>query len=181
MSDLRKLRLDELKRVNVLTYRQQAKIPIIVILDNIRSGMNVGSIFRTCDAFAIERVYLCGITATPPHKEILKTAIGATNSVEWSYHASVHHVAEALQSDGYQLIGIEQTNRSRSLSATAVEGSHKYAIFLGNEVDGLSDELLPLLDEAVEIPQYGTKHSLNVAVCAGIVIWHFAQSLIDAR
>ncbi len=176
MSDtLRKLRLEELGRVAVAQYKSQQKIPIVVMLDNIRSGLNVGSVFRTCDAFAIERIIICGISACPPHKEILKTAIGATSSVDWVYEKDVETAVKKIRSEGYQVIGIEQTTNSVSLEDLEVDTSDKYAICLGNEVDGISDEILPLLDVAVEIPQYGTKHSLNVAVCGGIVLWHFAR------
>ena len=173
--NLRKLRLEELGRVDLASYKSQEKIPITVILDNIRSGMNVGSVFRTCDAFAVERIILCGISARPPHKEILKTAIGATNSVDWSYEADVETAVKNVKKVDYQLIGIEQTTNSISIKDVAVDTSSKYAICLGNEVDGISDEVLPYLDMAVEIPQFGTKHSLNVSVCGGIVLWHFAQ------
>lgn len=173
--EIRKLKLEELGRASIQDYKSQDKIPITVILDNIRSGMNVGSIFRTSDAFAIERILLCGISARPPHKEILKTAIGATNSVYWEYHESVANSIRLVQSEGYQVIGIEQTTSSVSIDDIEVDTECKYAIVLGNEVDGISEAVLPLLDHALEIPQYGTKHSLNVAVCGGIVLWHFAQ------
>lgn len=172
---LRKLRLEELGRVDVTQFESQDKIPVIVILDNIRSGMNVGSIFRTCDAFAIERIILCGISAQPPHKEILKTAIGATKSVQWSYEEEVVEAIKQVKRQDYQVVGIEQTTQSVSIEDFTVNATKKYAICLGNEVDGISDDALPHLDIAVEIPQYGTKHSLNVAVCGGIVLWHFAS------
>lgn len=176
MSDiLRKLRLEELGRIDVDGYKSQPKIPIVVILDNIRSGLNVGSVFRTCDAFAIERIIICGISACPPHKEILKTAIGASSSVDWDYEGDVETAVKKIRSEDYLMIGIEQTTNSVSLEEVDVDTDNRYAICLGNEVDGISDEILPLLDMAVEIPQYGTKHSLNVAVCGGIVLWHFAR------
>jgi len=172
---IRKLRLEELGRVDLAKFKSQEKIPIVVILDNIRSGMNVGSVFRTCDAFAIERIILCGISARPPHKEILKTAIGATNSVEWSYEKDVADAVAKIKKEGFEVVGIEQTTGSISLIDLHIDLDKKYAICLGNEVDGISEEVLNQLDVAVEIPQFGTKHSLNVAVCGGIILWHFTN------
>ena len=169
---MRKLKLEELGRLDRTGYQSADKIPITVILDNIRSGMNVGSFFRTSDAYRIEHIVLCGITARPPHKEILKTAIGATDTVTWSY---TEDVSEAVaKAEGYHIIGIEQTDQSKRLASYQVSTDRKYALVFGNEVNGLSAELLPLLDECIEIAQYGTKHSLNVAVCGGVVLWHFA-------
>lgn len=171
---MRKLKLEELGRLDRTGYQSADKIPITVILDNIRSGMNVGSFFRTSDAYRIEHIVLCGITARPPHKEILKTAIGATDTVTWSY---TEDVSEAVaKAEGYHIIGIEQTDQSKRLASYQVSTDRKYALVFGNEVNGLSAELLPLLDECIEIAQYGTKHSLNVAVCGGVVLWHFATS-----
>ncbi len=174
--EIRKLKLAELGRVSLEAFKNQPKIPIVLVLDNIRSAMNVGSLFRTGDAFALERIILSGITAQPPHKEILKTAIGATSSVQWEYIDDVEIAANRLRNEGYRLIGIEQTTRSVPLSSVKVDQQEQYAIFLGNEVDGLSGTLLPILDQSIEIAQYGTKHSLNVAVCGGIVLWHYAQA-----
>lgn len=171
---MRKLKLEELGRLDRIGYQSADKIPITVILDNIRSGMNVGSFFRTSDAYRIERIVLCGITARPPHKEILKTAIGATDTVTWSYTQEVAEAATQAKSEGYHLIGIEQTDESTRLAHYEVSTDKKYALVFGNEVNGLSAELLSLLDECVEIAQYGTKHSLNVSVCGGVVLWHFA-------
>lgn len=178
---MRKLKLEELGRLNPQEFKELAKVPIVVVLDNIRSGMNVGSVFRTSDAFKIEKVILTGITARPPHKEILKTAIGATQTVEWAYHEHVKDAVKQLRSDDYLIIGIEQTNESIELQEVKVDTSMKYAIVLGNEVEGISDTVLPLIDTAIEIPQYGTKHSLNVSVCGGIVIWHFAQPFLIGK
>lgn len=178
---MRKLKLEELGRLNPQEFKELAKVPIVVVLDNIRSGMNVGSVFRTSDAFKIEKVILTGITARPPHKEILKTAIGATQTVEWAYHEHVKGAVEQLRNDDYLIIGIEQTNESIELQEVKVDTSMKYAIVLGNEVEGISDTVLPLIDTAIEIPQYGTKHSLNVSVCGGIVIWHFAQPFLIGK
>lgn len=171
---MRKLKLDELGRLNADEFKGIEKVPVVVVLDNIRSGMNVGSVFRTSDAFKLERVLLAGITARPPHKEILKTAIGATQSVEWSYSDNIKEAIEELRQNDYQIIGIEQTSESIELQDFIIDISVKYAIVLGNEVEGISESVLPLIDTAIEIPQYGTKHSLNVSVCGGIVLWHFA-------
>lgn len=178
---MRKLRLEELGRPSRSQYAEIAKLPITVVLDNIRSGMNVGSIFRTSDAFKIEEVILTGITAQPPHKEILKTAIGASRSVPWKYEEDIGHALSTLKANHYQLVGIEQTTASIPLQEAQVNTSQKYAIILGNEVDGISEEALPLLDLAVEIPQFGTKHSLNVSVCGGIILWHFAQPYLTSN
>ena len=153
-------------------YRVLDKVPICLVLDNIRSGLNVGSIFRTADAFALQSIHLCGITARPPQREILKTAIGATDSVSWDYHPEVSDCIEGLISNGYHIIGVEQTDMSTSLRSFHFHGQSPVALVFGNEVGGLSESILPYLDDCVEVPQYGTKHSLNVAVCAGIVIWH---------
>jgi len=175
---MRKLSLKELGRVDVDTYRQSTKIPVVVVLDNIRSAHNVGSFFRTSDAFKIDHLYLCGITAQPPHREINKTAIGATASVSWSYHQDITDILSTIKDDGYTLIGIEQTDKSIALSEMSIDQNKKYAIIFGNEVQGLSEPTLTLLDHAVEIPQYGTKHSLNVSVCAGIVIWEISSKYL---
>ena len=171
---MRKLKLDELGRLDRSGYHSADKIPITVILDNIRSGMNVGSFFRTCDAYRIERIILCGITARPPHKEILKTAIGATDTVRWSYVKDVSEAVAQVKQDGYLIIGIEQTDESKRLAHYEVSTGNKYALVFGNEVNGLSADILPQLDDYIELAQYGTKHSLNVSVCGGIVLWHFA-------
>ena len=176
---MRKLKLDELNRLSKEEYATTNKIPVVVVLDNIRSAMNVGSVFRSSDAFKIERIILTGITARPPHKEILKTAIGASQTVDWSYFESVIDAISQLKNSHYQIIGIEQTDQSIDIRDIIVNTQNKYAIILGNEVNGISDEILGELDYSVEIPQYGTKHSLNVSVCAGIVIWHFAQPFLD--
>ena len=172
---MRKLKLDELNRLSIEEYRISIKLAITVVLDNIRSAMNVGSIFRTADAFAIEKIILCGITATPPHREITKTAIGATESVEWEYEKEIVIAVNKLKSQNYTLIGVEQTSESKTLGSTIIQ-DEKIAIIFGNEVEGISDEILPLLDDCIEIPQFGTKHSLNVSVCAGIVLWEVAKT-----
>lgn len=169
---MRKLRLEELNRLDTETYRNAEKLPVIIVLDNIRSAMNVGSVFRTADAFAFEKIVLCGITPTPPNREIMKTAIGATESVYWEYAAETKDTIHKLKAEGYIIYGVEQTNQSIMLDM--LNPSHEKAVLVfGNEVDGISDEILNLLDFCVEIPQFGTKHSLNVSVCAGITMWEF--------
>ena len=174
---MRKLKLEELNRVDVDTFKQQDKIAVSVILDNIRSAHNVGSIFRTCDGFPIEHIYLCGITARPPHKEINKTAIGATMSVDWSYNENITKVISDLKLRGYKILGMEQTNNTVSLQDLNIDPAQKYVIILGNEVEGVSDEAIALLDQAVEIPQFGTKHSFNVSVCAGICLYSLSNGM----
>lgn len=176
---MRKLKLQELNRLDVASFKAVKKVPIVVVLDNIRSAMNVGSVFRTADAFAIERIVIAGITAKPPHKEITKTAIGATSSVEWSYDKNVVTALQTLKEDGYTIVAIEQTTNSQSLSDWKLPDESKVAIIMGNEVDGVSDDALALTDIAIEIPQYGTKHSLNVSVCAGVVMWELRKKLVE--
>lgn len=173
---MRKLRLDELNRLSVEEFKLSPKIPVVVILDNIRSAMNVGSIFRTADAFAIEKIIICGISATPPSREISKTAIGATDSVAWEYISDITDAIFTLKAEGYTIAGIEQTDHSVMLDKSLVPGD-KIAVIFGNEVDGVSDSIIDQLDICLEIPQSGTKHSLNVSVCAGIVLWELKQKL----
>jgi tRNA G18 (ribose-2'-O)-methylase SpoU len=168
---MRKLKLEELGRISTTEFKAAEKIDIIVLLDNIRSGLNVGSIFRTSDAFRIKKIILSGITAQPPHREVLKTAIGATDSVDWEYINNPIDAIQKLKQDNWQVIAIEQTDNSISLEDFIPKKNEKYLLIFGNEVGGVSDELLSLVDAAIEIPQYGTKHSLNVAVCYGITIW----------
>jgi len=168
---MRKLKLQELNRVNAEEFKRQEKAPFYLILDNIRSGLNVGSAFRTADALAASGIYLCGITAQPPHREILKTAIGATESVNWQYRATTQEAIAELRADGIQIIGIEQTNESVLLPSFPYESDHRYALVFANEVRGISEEVLPLLDACIEVPQFGTKHSLNISVCLGVVLW----------
>jgi len=175
---MKKLSLEQLNRDSLEEFRNKKKQPIVIVLDNIRSAHNVGSVFRTADGFALSHIYLCGITARPPHKEITKTAIGATEAVTWSYAEDVSACVSELKDKGYQIIGIEQTDVSVMLSEyEPTDPSPMMALVLGNEVHGLTDALLPLLDQAIEIPQYGTKHSFNVSVCAGIVIWEIIRKL----
>lgn len=171
---MRKLKLEELDRVSIDEYKSAAKIPVVAMLDNIRSAMNVGSVFRTADAFAIEKIIICGISATPPNREITKTAIGATESVVWEYIENVSDAIAQLKNDGYTIAGIEQTDASVLLTDYTFN-TEKIAVVFGNEVDGVSDEVINELDVCIEIPQFGTKHSLNVSVCAGIVLWELAK------
>jgi tRNA G18 (ribose-2'-O)-methylase SpoU len=173
---MRKLKLQELNRLTITEYKDSQKLPIVVVLDNIRSGLNIGSFFRTGDAFRIDKIYLTGITATPPHREITKTAIGATESVDWEYADDVAMCIKQLKDHGYEIYGIEQTDSSIPLSQIELTKTDKpVALVFGNEVNGLTDSILPLIDTSVEIEQFGTKHSLNVSVCAGICMWQFAK------
>ncbi|MCW3160639.1 RNA methyltransferase [Chryseobacterium oryctis] len=172
-----KLKLEELNRIDVETFKKVEKIPLIVILDNIRSMHNVGATFRTADAFLVEKIILCGITPQPPHREIHKAALGATESVDWSYENDINTAINDLKSQGYEVVGIEQTTDSKMITDFTIDKSKKYAVILGNEVDGISDEALQNIDSFIEIPQLGTKHSLNVSVCGGIVMWEFAKAL----
>ncbi|MHA6696666.1 RNA methyltransferase [Chryseobacterium sp. A301] len=177
MSSTKKLKLEELNRIDVETFKKKEKIPLVVVLDNVRSMHNVGSIFRTADAFIVEKIILCGITPTPPHREIQKAALGATESVDWEHAASISEALQDLKSKGYTCIGIEQTTHSENLESFAIKKNTAYAVVLGNEVDGLSEESLSLYDHFLEIPQYGTKHSLNVSICGGIILWEFFKKL----
>jgi len=169
---VKKLSLDELGRISTTAFRQVEKMPVILVLDDIRSLHNIGSAFRTADAFRVSAIYLCGITACPPHREIHKTALGATDSVNWEYFESVSDALQKLKKDGYVLYAVEQTDSSVLLGDMQYN-NEKIALILGNEVNGVSDVAIELCDFAVEIPQGGTKHSLNVSVCTGIVLWHF--------
>lgn len=174
---MRKLRNEELERLDVEGFKQAKKTPLVVVLDNIRSLNNIGSVFRTADAFLIEKIYLCGITATPPHKDIRKTALGATESVAWEYRKETVDLIDELKSEGYVVLSVEQAENAQFLNGFQVDGSRKYALIFGNEVKGVSQEAVDASDGVVEIPQYGTKHSLNISVSAGIVIWDFWSKL----
>ena len=177
MSSTKKLKLEELGRIDVETFKQTEKIPLVVVLDNVRSMHNVGAVFRTADAFLVEKIILCGITPQPPHREIHKAALGATESVDWIYEKDISTALENLKRENFKILGIEQTTNSEIFTDFVIDKNNKYALVLGNEVDGLSDEALSLYDTFLEIPQLGTKHSLNVSVCGGIVMWEFFQSL----
>ncbi|WP_353165165.1 RNA methyltransferase [Empedobacter brevis] len=175
---MRKLKLDELGRISAEEYKGIEKHPIVVVLDNVRSMHNVGAVFRTSDAFLIDKIYLCGITATPPHKEIHKTAIGAENSVEWEYIKDSNELVAKLKKDNYQIITIEQTEGSVLLNEFEVDHNQKYAIVMGNEVDGVQQSIIDQCDTCIEIPQSGTKHSLNVSVCTGIILWKWYEGFM---
>ena len=170
---MRKLKNEELNRKSVKDFRISKKIPLIIVLDNVRSLNNIGSVFRTADAFLIEKVYLCGITASPPHKDIHKTALGATENVLWEYVHSTADIVQKLQTEGVSVWPIEQTEDSTSLDLFQPEPNKSYAFVLGNEVRGVSQEVIDICNKALEIPQFGTKHSLNISVATGLVIWDF--------
>lgn len=174
---MRKLKLEELGRISIEEFKQQEKFPLILVLDNIRSALNVGSIFRTADALNVEKVYLCGITAHPPHKEINKTAIGATASVEWAHFKDVKEAIQILKVNGYKILALEQTTASIPLPQLELNSNEKIAVILGNEVSGVSEEALLQSDLAVEIPQFGTKHSFNVTISAGIALWELLRKM----
>lgn len=171
MADHRKLKLQELGRLTIADFKEEAKTPLIVVLDNIRSLNNIGSVFRSGDAFRIEKIYLCGITATPPHRDIHKTAIGATESVEWEHVENTVELVKKLQAENIHCISIEQTENSVMLDEFQPEKGQKYAIIMGNEVDGVQQSVINMSDSVIEIPQIGTKHSLNISVCTGVVLW----------
>ena len=171
----RKLKLWELDRVSEEEFKQQEKFPVIVILDSIRSLNNIGSFFRTADAFNVEKIYLCGITATPPHRDIQKTALGATESVEWEHRTNIIELIEELKKENIKICSIEQAEKTTFLQDVPNLPKGKYALIFGNEVDGVDQEAIDHSDYIIEIPQFGTKHSLNVSVCAGVVMWEFAK------
>ena len=173
---MRKLSMDELNRLSKEEYEMAEKLPIIIVLDNIRSLSNVGAFFRTADAFRIGALYLCGITACPPHREIHKTALGADETVKWRYFETTEAACQALKADGYRIYAVEQVEGSIALQDFEF-GTHT-AYILGNEVEGVSEEALPFCEGAIELPQEGTKHSINVSVCAGIVMWKLFESLV---
>jgi|TARA_B110000879_G_scaffold36803_1_gene51172 tRNA G18 (ribose-2'-O)-methylase SpoU len=167
----KKLKLEELNRISVPEFKSAEKFPVVVVLDNIRSAFNIGSIFRTADALAIESVYLCGITATPPHREIYKTALGASESVDWKYFQNTMDSISALKKNGFIILSLEQVEDSLMLDNFISTKDSKYALVIGNEVDGVMQEVIDSSDVCIEIPQYGTKHSYNVSVSAGIALW----------
>lgn len=173
----RKLKNSELNRMNPESFKQASKTPLIIILDNIRSLNNIGSVFRTADAFLVEKIYLCGITAKPPHKDIQKTALGATDSVSWEYKEDTVALTKSLQNEGVFIASIEQAEGSISLDEFKPESGQKYALIFGNEVKGVQQEIVSMSDAVIEIPQYGTKHSLNISVSAGVVIWDLFAKL----
>jgi 23S rRNA (guanosine2251-2'-O)-methyltransferase len=170
---MRKITNAELQRPNADSFRNTRKLQVVVVLDNVRSALNVGSVFRTADAFAIEKIILCGITAQPPHREIEKSALGATESVSWEYFTSTGNALVALKEEGFKIVGIEQLHKGMFLDEFKPSANERYAFVFGNEVNGLSDDILNLLDTGIEIPQFGTKHSFNVSVTTGIVLWDY--------
>jgi len=174
---MRKIQNSELNRLSIEEFKQSDKNPIIVVLDNVRSMSNIGSVFRTCDAFRVEQLFLCGITATPPHREIHRTALGATESVNWKYFVSAREAVDFLRDQGYFIIAIEQTDQSVNLDKYLPGKKNKTALVFGNEIDGISDEVLGNCDFYLDIPQYGTKHSINISVSAGIVLWDIVTKM----
>lgn len=173
----RKLKITELNRISAEEFKKADKLPLVVVLDNIRSLHNIGSVFRTSDAFRVECIYLCGITATPPHPEMHKTALGAEFTVDWKYINNAVEAVDNLRQEGYIVFSIEQAENSIMLENIQLEQGKRYAVVLGNEVKGVQQEVIDHSDGCIEIPQYGTKHSLNVSVTAGIVIWDLFKQL----
>lgn len=174
----KKLKLWELNRVTDEEFKSQEKFPITVVLDSIRSLTNVGSFFRTCDAFNVDKIYLCGITAAPPHREIQKTALGATESMSWEHRESIIDVIIELKAEGKKICSIEQTEKTTLLQDVKDLPNAHYVLVFGNEVNGVDQDVIDLSNHIIEIPQFGTKHSLNVSVCAGIVMWEFGKKFI---
>lgn len=174
---MRKLKNSELNRLSVDEFKNSEKTPIVVVLDNIRSLNNIGSVFRTSDAFVIEKIILCGITATPPHRDIQKTALGATESVDWKYYEHIPDAILELKEKNYKIISIEQVNNSISLERFAVLPGEKYAVVFGNEIKGVQQEIINMSNYCIEIPQFGTKHSFNISVSAGIVLWELYRKI----
>ena len=174
---MRKLENSELERKSITAFKQAEKTPIIIVLDDIRSLHNIGSVFRTADAFLIEKIYLCGITATPPNKEIHKTALGATETVTWEHHENVLEVIANLKKENVEIFAIEQVESAIFLQDFSIEKNKKYALVFGNEVYGVSQKAIELCNGTIEIPQLGTKHSLNISVSTGIVVWDLFQKM----
>ena len=175
---MRKIRTIEMQRLTLEEFQQVRKLPLVVVLDDVRSMYNIGSVFRTCDAFRVEAVFLCGICQTPPATEIHKTALGAEESVSWQYFNTALEAVEALHQQGYEVLSVEQVEHSTKLQTFVADPSKKYAVVLGNEVKGVHQEVVDASDGCLEIPQLGTKHSMNVSVTAGIVIYKFAEQLL---
>lgn len=178
---MRKLKITELNRLTVDEFKQAEKLPLVVVLDEVRSLHNIGSVFRTSDAFRVARIYLCGITAIPPHPEMHKTALGAEDTVDWIYKKDTLEAVEELHAEGFTVLSIEQVEGSTMLDRLQLDPQGRYALVLGNEVKGVRQDVVNACDGCVEIPQYGTKHSLNVSVTAGIVLWEFAHRLMTSR
>ena len=178
MTNHTKLKVTEMGRMSVEAFRNSEKIPVAIVLDNVRSMYNVGSVFRTADAFRLNQICLCGITSTPPHPEIHKTALGAEDTVEWTYFKDTADAVIELRNQGYLIIAIEQVKNSITLEDFNIDMNNRYALVLGDEVKGVQQQVVDLCDDCIEIPQYGTKHSLNVSVTAGIVMHHFALKFL---
>jgi len=174
---MRKLKNDELDRLTLDEFKNSEKLPLVLVLDNVRSMNNVGSAFRTSDAFSIEKIYLCGITAQPPHREINKTALGATESVDWEHVENTADLCKKLQQGGFKVLAVEQAEGSLSLESFKAEEGQKYALVFGNEVFGVDQEVVNIADECLEIPQFGTKHSLNISVSIGVVLWDLTSKI----
>ncbi len=175
---MRKVRTIEMQRLTIEEFREADKLPLIVVLDDVRSMYNIGSVFRTCDSFRVEALYLCGICQTPPSTEIHKTALGAEDSVSWKYFKTTLEAVAELKKEGYQILSIEQVEHSTKLQTFVPQKGQRYAVILGNEVKGVHQEVVDISDGCLEIPQLGTKHSMNVSVTAGIIIYKFAETLI---
>lgn len=175
---MRKLSLKELNRMDVASFKEKQKHPVTLVLDNVRSALNVGSAFRTADAFALEEIVLIGITAQPPHREITKTAIGATDSVKWTYIEDVEEAIQYLQRKNCDIVNVEQAEKSTSLEKFEVKTDSHTALVFGNEVKGVSQAFMDSSDQCIEIPQFGTKHSLNISVTLGIVSWYFVEKML---
>jgi tRNA G18 (ribose-2'-O)-methylase SpoU len=178
---MRKIRTIEMQRLSIEEFKEADKLPLIVVLDDVRSMYNVGSVFRTCDSFRVEALYLCGICQTPPSTEIHKTALGAEDSVSWKYFKTTLEAVAELKKEGYQILSIEQVEHSTKLQTFIPQEGQRYAVILGNEVKGVHQEVVDISDGCLEIPQLGTKHSMNVSVTAGIIIYKFAETLILRR
>ena len=174
---MRKLKNNELNRLNLEEFKNSQKTLLVIVLDNVRSAHNVGSVFRTSDAFLVEKICLCGITPTPPHKEIRKTALGASESVNWQHYANIMDCIQELKASGHHIISIEQADKAVMLHDFNPKKDMKYALVFGNEVKGVEQAIVSESDTVIEIPQYGTKHSLNISVSSGVVIWDFFQKL----
>ena len=174
---MRKLKNNELKRLNLKEFKNSQKTPLIIVLDNVRSAYNVGSVFRTSDAFLVEKICLCGITPTPPHKEIRKTALGASESVNWQHYTKTIECINELKAVGYHIVSVEQADHAVMLNDFFSQRTTKYALVFGNEVKGVEQAIVSASDTVIEIPQYGTKHSLNISVSSGIIIWDLLQKL----
>lgn len=178
---MRKLKVEELNRDDIEGYKKKRKLPFVVVLDNIRSMQNTGSVFRTSDAFLVEKIFLCGITARPPHREIERSALGATESVDWEYAKNVRDLILQLKKEDYVIVAVEQMDDCITLDQLEINHAKKHALVFGNEVTGISDSIIDLIDVAVEIPQFGTKHSLNISVAAGIAIYEIGKLLTNQK